>query len=99
MSNALNIVMNRLLKNPETPGIDNNARAIIEGFVILKMLGSGNISDEQLKIFRSHFAIVDYENFKKWIRKEKERPAFVDTQKRYDDAVDFLTNYYGCSKK
>lgn len=99
MSNALNIVMNRLLNNPETPGIDNNARAIIEGFVILKMLGSGDITDVQLKIFRSHFAIVDYENFKKWINKEKEHPAFVDMQKRYDDAVDFLTNCYGCSKK
>ena len=99
MSNALSIVMNMMIKNEESPGLDNNARAIIEGFVILKMLGSGNISEEQQKIFRSHFAIVDYENFKKWIKNDKENPALVEMQKRYDDAVCYLTKHFNCSKK
>ena len=71
MSNALSIVMNILINNEPTAGIDNNARSIIEGFVILKMLGSGEISETQQTIFRSHFAIVDYENFKKRIRRKR----------------------------
>lgn len=99
MSNALSIVINMLMKNEESPGLDNNARAIIEGFVILKMLCSGNISEEQQKIFRNHFAIVDYENFKKWIKNDKENPAFAKIQKRYDDSVCYLTKYFNCSKK
>lgn len=99
MSNALSIVMNILINNEPTAGIDNNARSIIEGFVILKMLGSGEISDTQQKIFRSHFAIVDYENFKKWIKEQKENPVVAEIHQRYNDAVNFLCEHYGCSKK
>lgn len=99
MSNALNIVINLMIDNEASVGVDNNARAIIEGFVILKMLGSGAIDSEQQKIFRSHFAIVDYENFKKLIREAKDHPAIVEAKKRYDDAISFLTTHFKCSKK
>ena len=99
MSNALSIVINILINNEPTAGIDNNARAIIEGFVILKMLASGDISETQQKIFRSHFAIVDYENFRKEIKSQKEHPVVVEMLKRYDDAVEFLCKHYGCHKK
>lgn len=99
MSNGLSIVINLLFNNETTSGIDNNARALIEGFTILKMLSEGDISDVQLKIFRSHFYIVEFENFKKWIKNEQEHPFFSEVKKRYDNAIDFLKKYYNCTKK
>lgn len=51
MSNALSIVINILDNNFASVGIDNNARAILEAFVILKMLNKGDISEAQQKNF------------------------------------------------
>lgn len=64
MTNALGIVINLLDDNFTSVGIDNNARAILEAFVILKMLKNGDISETQQKIFRKHYAIVEYQDFK-----------------------------------
>lgn len=98
VTNALSIVINILIGNEQTAGIDNNARAILESFVVLKMLGSGEISETQQKIFRNQFAIVDYENFKNHI-KEEDNPPSAEIKNRYDNAVQFLCKYYGCREK
>ena len=98
VSNALSIVANIFIDNESSVGVDNNARSIIEGFVILKMLKNGDISENQQKIFRNHFAVVEYENFKWLIKQQPDNPVIVEMKKRYDDAVKFLCEFYGCKK-
>lgn len=99
VSNALSIVINILIGNEQTVGIDNNARAILESFVVLKMLGCGEISETQQKIFRKQYVLVDYENFKKHIKNEKDHPLFVELKKKRDEAEEFLCQRFGCNKK
>ena len=98
MSNALSIVINILDNNFASVGIDNNARAILEAFVILKMLNKGDISEAQQKIFRKHYAIVEYQDFKAWF-KQTNQPVIVDAKKNYDEAMKLLCDYYNCTKK
>ena len=97
VSNAIHIVINLLYNNKHSVGIDNDIRAIIEGFTILKMLNSGDISPEQQKIFRNHYAIVEYQNFKQAIQKSKESQT-QDLKKAYDEAIQYILNYHHCTK-
>ncbi len=99
MSNALGMVMNILSNNEESIGVDNNARVLLESFVILKMLKCGAISNSQLKIFRNQYAIVEYLSFKKRLDKNKESQEYELIKKRYDNAINFMCDYYKCGKK
>lgn len=98
MTNALGIVINLLDDNFTSVGIDNNARAILEAFVILKMLKNGDISETQQKIFRKHYAIVEYQDFKVWF-KLTNNPVIIEAKKNYDEAMELLCDYYNCTKK
>lgn len=68
-SNALGIVINLLLKNPFSIGIDLNCRTLMEAFVILRMIAEGEITPLQAKIFRFQYALVDKGNFRKILQK------------------------------
>ena len=99
VSNALSIVINILIGNEQTVGIDNNARAILESFVVLKMLGCGEISETQQKIFRKQYVLVDYENFKKHIKNEKDHPLFVELKRSGTKRKNSFVNVLDATKK
>ena len=99
ITNALNIVINLKINNKLSVGIDNSARVIIEGMVLLKMLGSDKIDDVQLEMFRKHYAVVDYENFKHLFGDDINHPAFTEFKERYDEAIQTIMNYFNCDRK
>ena len=63
ISNALNILTNYLSGNIESAGVDLSCRSILEAMVILKMDASGDITNNQKKIYRYLYAYVDDDNF------------------------------------
>lgn len=63
ISNALNILTNYLSGNIESAGVDLSCRSILEAMVILKMGASGDITNNQKKIYRYLYAYVDDDNF------------------------------------
>lgn len=99
MSNALSILINRLSNNSESIGIDNNCRAIIEAFVILKMDAEGKISLNQKKLYRYQYALVDYDNFKKALNDyEKEHDNFKELQDSREKAIQIAVEHFGCER-
>lgn len=100
MSNALSILINRLSGNSESVGIDNNCRAIIEAFLILKLDACGEISDKQKALYRYQYALVDYDNFKKNLKKEdKNNDNFKKLDEDREKAISIAMDYFACGRK
>ena len=102
VSNSLNILTNYLSGNIESAGVDLSARAIIEAMVILKMDGSGDISDNQKKIYRYQYAYVDDDNFHS-IMKEMpegfEHENIVRLKADKDKAKQAMLKHFNCSER
>ena len=102
VSNSLNILTNYLSGNIESAGVDLSARAIIEAMVILKMDGSGDISDNQKKIYRYQYAYVDDDNFHS-IMKEMpegfEHENIVRLKADKDKAKQAMVEHFNCSER
>ena len=100
MSNALSILINEMTSNLESVGVDNNCRAIIEAFVILKMEAVGDISDLQKEIYRYQYSLVDLDNFKKVIKEEdKQHPNYQSVIKDRAKAVEAIIKHLGCKEE
>ena len=100
VSNAISIIMAEEANNLDSVGVDNSCRTIIEAFLALKMKAAGDISDEQARIFRYHYAIVDMNNMKKFTSnnaKNLEDFKRVDSDRKR--AFEAITSFYKCSKK
>ena len=102
VSNSLNILTNYLSGNIESAGVDLSARAIIEAMAILKMDGSGDISDNQKKIYRYQYAYVDDDNFHS-IMKEMpegfEHENIVRLKADKDKAKQAMLEHFNCSER
>ena len=100
MSNALSIFINRLSGNSESIGIDNNCRAIIEAFVVLKMDASGEITPKQKELYRYQYALVDYDNFKKALtEQEKENDNYKKLNEDKEKAIQIAMEHFNCTRK
>lgn len=98
ISNALSIIINLKTDNIESIGVDNNCRAILEAFLILKMRALNEINDEQLKIFRNQYKLVDYYNLIK-VYGESIYDMFPEKKNEYENALDEICQYYKKTKK
>lgn len=99
ISNALSLIIAIQTNNINSIGADNNCRAIIEALVVLKMIASGDISDEQARIFRYHYAVVDYANMKKFITDQtREHDDFKYVEKDRQKAFDAMLSFHKCTK-
>ena len=63
MSNGLGIVVNLLCGNVDSIGVDQNCRSLLEAFVILRMRAENAIGDDQMKLYRYQYALVEKDNF------------------------------------
>lgn len=96
-TNCSSLVMNLLANNKNSIGIDYNCRTIIEAFAILKMVSLNKISDEQLKLFRNQYVIVDFINVKKLFNKENS-PYKEPIINQYNDVIKDYCKFYNCTK-
>ena len=102
ISNALSIVINLLTGNPYSPGIDQNCRAILEAFVILKMMApeAGEITGLQAKIYRYQYALVDHDNFRGKIpESDRQKEPYLSLMADAEKAYDALSEHFGIEKK
>ena len=98
ISNALFIVVNMKIGNLQTLGIDNCCRTIIEAFAVLKMIAVGDISDEQARIFRYHYAIVDFANMRKLVNEDvKQTDDFQYVDRDRQRAYEALMSFHNCT--
>ena len=98
ISNSLSIVINIQMDNIKSLGNDNCCRSIIEAFVVLKMIAKGDISNEQAKIFRYHYAIVDYANMRKFVDdRVKQTEDFKYVERDRKKAFDILQKFHNCT--
>ncbi len=99
ISNALSLVIAMETDNLDCFGVDNSCRTIIEAFVELKMIASGDISDEQAKIFRYHYAIVDFANMHKFVNDRlKLHEDFKYVEKDREAAYEAILSFHNCKK-
>lgn len=99
ISNALSLIISMETNNIDTFGVDNSCRTIIEAFVVLKMIAVGDICDEQAKIFRYHYAIVDTANIRKYINdKTKLQEEYKYVEKDRQTAYEAIMRFHNCSK-
>ena len=99
ISNALSLVIAIETDNLDCFGVDNSCRTIIEAFVVLRMIAAGDISDEQAKIFRYHYAIVDYTNMYKFIDdKLRLHEDFKYVEKDREAAYKAILSLHNCTK-
>lgn len=99
ISNAISILMAIETNNLDSIGVDNSCRTIIEAFLVMKMKAVGDISDEQAKIFRYHYAIVDISNMKRLTNEDAKNSAdfkYVDRDK--ERAYEAILKFHKCSK-
>lgn len=102
ISNSLNILTNYLSGNIESAGVDISARSILEAMVILKMNGSGAISDNQKKIYRYQYAYVDDDNFHSIMKDmpegfEHENITRLKADK--EKAKQAMLEHFGCAER
>lgn len=100
ISNTLNILTNYLSGNIESAGVDASCRTIIEAMVILNMDAKEKITEKQKKIYRYHYAYVDFDNFHAVLTvedKESERMKRVLEDK--EKAQQAILEHFGCSLK
>ena len=102
VSNSLNILTNYLSGNIESAGVDLSARTILEAMVILKMDGSGDISDNQKKIYRYLYAYVDADNFHSVLKDLPEGFEHESLKKLEEDkekAKQAMLEHFVCTEK
>ena len=102
ISNALNILTNYLSGNIESAGVDLSARVILEAMVILKMDGSGDISETQKKIYRYLYAYVDSDNFHSVMKdslEEYEQDNLKKIEGDKEKAKQAMLQHFGCSER
>lgn len=96
-SNILSIIINIKMNNIESIGVDNNCRAILEAFLILKMRAKDEINNDQLKVFRNNYKIVDYYNLTE-IYGETVYQEFPEKKREYDEAIEEVCKIYNIDK-
>lgn len=99
ISNAISIIMAVETNNLDSIGVDNSCRAIIEAFLVMKMRATGDISDEQAKIFRYHYSIVDMSNMKRFTNEEARNSnnfKYVDRDR--ERAYEAILKFHKCTK-
>lgn len=97
VSNTLNILVNYLVGNIESAGVDNSCRIILEAMTILVMNESGDISDIQKSIYRYSYAYVDLENFKLVTTKEQfQEDRFNAIKADRNKCAKYIKKYFGC---
>ncbi|MCD8203678.1 MAG: hypothetical protein LUB56_00940 [Coprobacillus sp.] len=100
VNNALNIVMSGLARAERSLGLDNNARAILEAFMILKIDKNGEIDSEMKRIYRLSYSAVEYANEKSavplHIVKDKEEEM---RKKDYEELIEVAMHHFGCSRR
>lgn len=102
VSNSLNILTNYLSGNIESAGVDLSARTILEAMVILKMDGSGDISNNQKKIYRYLYAYVDADNFHSVLKDLPEGFVHENLKKPEEDkekAKQAMLEHFMCTEK
>ena len=100
ISNALSVVIAYESNNIDSIGVDNCCRTIIEAFLVMKMRAVGDISDEQAKIFRYHYAIVDISNMKKFVDEySKQSDDFKYVDRDRERAYEAIMSFHKCAKK
>lgn len=98
VSNALNIIVNYLVGNIESVGVDNSCRIILEAMTILAMDGNGDISNIQKAIYRYSYAYVDLENFKLVTTKEQfQEERFNAIKADRNKCANYIKKYFGCT--
>ena len=98
ISNTLNVIMALETDNVDSVGVDNSCRTIIEAFVVLRMIAEGAISDEQAKIFRYHYAIVDFGNMRKIVDdRVKEQKDYQYVNKDRKKAFEAILKFHNCT--
>ena len=97
MSNGLGIVTNLLYGNADSIGIDQNCRSILEAFVILRMRAEKAIGEDQLKLYRYQYALVERDNFSARISDEEKRNSeeWKHLEGDCNIAKDLLCKIYG----
>ena len=97
MSNGLGIVTNLLYGNVDSIGIDQNCRSLLEAFVILRMLAEKTIGDDQLKLYRYQYALVERDNFSVKIPEEEKKDSeeWKHLESDCKIAKDLLCKIYG----
>ena len=97
VSNALNILVNYLIGNIESVGVDNSCRMILEAMTILAMNENGDIEAVQKSIYRYSYAYVDIENFKLVTSKEQFREDnFKVIKNDRNKCARFIKKHFGC---
>ena len=100
MSNALSILINKQSGNIESIGVDNNCRATIEAFVILVMDAKGQISQDQKKLYRYQYALVDYDNFRKVLSEEdKSNDNYKELMADREIAIEAAIKCLNCTRE
>lgn len=97
VSNALNILVNYLIGNIESVGVDNSCRMILEAMTILAMNENGDIEAVQKSIYRYSYAYVDIENFKLVTSKEQfQEDNFKVIKNDRNKCARFIKKHFGC---
>lgn len=97
VSNALNILVNYLIGNVESAGVDNSCRMILEAMTILAMNEEGDIETVQKSIYRYSYAYVDIENFKLFIEKEQYQEDSLRAIKNdRNKCAKYIKRHFGC---
>lgn len=97
VSNALNILVNYLIGNIESAGVDNSCRMILEAITILAMNESGDIEPIQKSIYRYNYAYVDIENLKLVTTKEQfQKDNFKAIKNDRNKCARFIKKHFGC---
>ncbi len=100
VNNALNIVMCGLSRDPVSIGIDNNARAILEAFMILEIDKSGQIDWKMKRIYRLSYSAVEYSN-EEYIPQGAIVSGSDEAMRKedYDELIDICCEHFDCKKK
>lgn len=97
VSNALNVLVNYLVGNIESAGVDNSCRIILEAMTILAINENGDISEIQKSIYRYSYAYVDLENFKLVTTKEQfQEDRFKAIKADRNKCAKYIKKYFGC---
>jgi hypothetical protein len=99
-SHAIAITINFLENNSCSQGLDTNLRTIIEDIAIYKTYKEGGLTENNFKIFRKMFILVESINFKKQI----DDPRISNDQKEQlndakSETIKEIAELLKCSKK
>lgn len=96
-SNTLNILINYLVGNIESAGVDNSCRMILEALTIFAMDANGDISKIQKSIYRYSYAYVDLANFRLMTTKEQlQTEQFKSIKDDRNKCANYIKQHFGC---